>query len=91
MRRYLQKKTKAGKSKPKLKDMDSNIPAAAWLILRWCVTNLSFSALTASHLRRCVASCTAHLEELTSDEDLVRGIGEPRNLRSAVAHPNFCS
>ena len=25
--------------------------------------------------RRCVASCTAHLEKLTSDEDLVRNIG----------------
>lgn len=37
MKRFLEKKAKAGQSKPKLKDMDSNIPAAAWLILRWYV------------------------------------------------------
>ncbi|KAK7447667.1 hypothetical protein VKT23_013923 [Stygiomarasmius scandens] len=28
---------KPGKSKPKLKEMDSNILPAAWLVLRWIV------------------------------------------------------
>ena len=81
MRRHLLKKTKAGKSKPKLKDMDSSIPAAAWSILRWCVTVISCRRSSYPHLpRRCVASCTAHLEELTSEEDLVRNIGELRGF-----------
>ncbi|KIM73751.1 hypothetical protein PILCRDRAFT_99249 [Piloderma croceum F 1598] len=72
MRRHLLKKTKAGKSKPKLKDMDSSIPTAAWLILRWCV-----------------ASCTAHLEELTSDEDLVRNIDSTwRQFRFTIGAPD---
>ena len=35
MKSHLERKVKAGKSKPKLKDIDSNILPAAWSILRW--------------------------------------------------------
>ncbi|TFK51185.1 hypothetical protein OE88DRAFT_1658981 [Heliocybe sulcata] len=37
MKQYLEKKLKAGKSKPKLKDIDPSILPAAWSVLRWCV------------------------------------------------------
>jgi ubiquitin-conjugating enzyme E2 Q len=35
MKKHLEKKVKAGKVKPKLKDMDPAILPAAWLLLRW--------------------------------------------------------
>jgi ubiquitin-conjugating enzyme E2 Q len=35
MKKHLERKVKAGKSKPKLKDIDSDILPAAWSILRW--------------------------------------------------------
>ncbi|KAG5647979.1 hypothetical protein DXG03_007013 [Asterophora parasitica] len=50
MKKHLERKVKAGKAKPRLKDLDLNVLPAAWSILRWCV-----------------ASCTAHLEEITYD------------------------
>lgn len=59
MKKHLERKVKAGKSKPKLKDMDPNVLPSAWSILRWCV-----------------ASCTAHLEEITSPEERVQNLGE---------------
>jgi ubiquitin-conjugating enzyme E2 Q len=37
MKRHLERKVPAGKSKPKLKDMDPTILPAAWSILRWFV------------------------------------------------------
>ncbi|KII84929.1 hypothetical protein PLICRDRAFT_116954 [Plicaturopsis crispa FD-325 SS-3] len=72
MKKHLERKVKAGKAKPKLKDMDASILPSAWTILRWCV-----------------ASCTAHLEELTADEDLVRNI-DPcyRQFRFSVGAPD---
>ncbi|KAF8968508.1 hypothetical protein BDZ97DRAFT_1798782 [Flammula alnicola] len=39
MKKHLERKVKAGKSKPKLKDIDPNILPAAWSILRWCVAS----------------------------------------------------
>jgi ubiquitin-conjugating enzyme E2 Q len=41
------------------------------------------------HPHRCVASCTAHLEELTSDEDLVRNIGELPSSFGIIAYFYF--
>ncbi|THH00560.1 hypothetical protein EW026_g1985 [Hermanssonia centrifuga] len=42
-----------------------------------------------SVLRWCVASCTAHLEELTSGEDLLKGIGNRwRQFRFTVGAPD---
>ena len=35
MKNHLERKVKAGKSKPKLKDIDPNVLPAAWSILRW--------------------------------------------------------
>ena len=35
IKRYLEKKVKIGKPRPKLKDIDPSIPAGAWLVLRW--------------------------------------------------------
>ncbi|KAF8889407.1 hypothetical protein CPB84DRAFT_1826578 [Gymnopilus junonius] len=37
MKKHLQRKVKAGKSKPKLKDIDPNVLPAAWSTLRWIV------------------------------------------------------
>ncbi|PPQ71310.1 hypothetical protein CVT24_012036 [Panaeolus cyanescens] len=39
MKKHLERKVKAGKSKPKLKDVDPNVSPAAWSILRWCVAS----------------------------------------------------
>ncbi|KAF9566809.1 hypothetical protein CPC08DRAFT_703781 [Agrocybe pediades] len=39
MKKHLERKVKAGKSKPKLKDIDPNILPAAWSILRWVVAS----------------------------------------------------
>ncbi|RDB28698.1 hypothetical protein Hypma_015532 [Hypsizygus marmoreus] len=39
MKKHLEKKVKAGRAKPKLRDMDSSILPAAWSILRWCVAS----------------------------------------------------
>ncbi|KAF9461901.1 hypothetical protein BDZ94DRAFT_1262434 [Collybia nuda] len=39
MKKHLERKVKAGKSKPKLKDLDPNVLPAAWSILRWCVAS----------------------------------------------------
>ena len=40
MKKHLERKVKAGKYKPKLKDIDPNILPAAWSILRWLVSDL---------------------------------------------------
>jgi hypothetical protein len=37
MKRHLERKVQAGKSKPKLKDIDPTILPAAWSVLRWFV------------------------------------------------------
>ncbi|KAG5729844.1 Ubiquitin-conjugating enzyme E2Q-like protein 1 [Termitomyces sp. T112] len=39
MKKHLERKVKAGKAKPRLKDMDAAILPAAWSILRWCVAS----------------------------------------------------
>ncbi|KAF8880314.1 hypothetical protein BD779DRAFT_1549574 [Infundibulicybe gibba] len=39
MKKHLERKVQAGKSKPKLKDMDPDILPAAWSVLRWCVAS----------------------------------------------------
>ncbi|GLB36141.1 putative ubiquitin-conjugating enzyme family protein [Lyophyllum shimeji] len=39
MKKHLERKVKAGKAKPKLKDTDPTILPAAWSILRWCVAS----------------------------------------------------
>ncbi|KZT30052.1 hypothetical protein NEOLEDRAFT_302770 [Neolentinus lepideus HHB14362 ss-1] len=72
MKQHLEKKVKAGKSKPKLKDIDTSVLPATWSILRWCV-----------------GSCTALLEEITSDEDMVKNIGDDwRQFRFSVGAPD---
>ncbi|TFK70490.1 hypothetical protein BDN72DRAFT_838836 [Pluteus cervinus] len=54
IKEHLEQQIKEGLSKPRLKNVDPDVPEAAWLILRWCV-----------------ASCTAYLEEITSQEDTI--------------------
>ncbi|KAJ3509436.1 hypothetical protein NLJ89_g5227 [Agrocybe chaxingu] len=72
MKKHLERKVKAGKSKPKLKDIDSNILPAAWSILRWCV-----------------ASCTAHIEAITSSEDMIKNLDPTwRQFRMTVGAPD---
>jgi ubiquitin-conjugating enzyme E2 Q len=68
------RKVKSGKAKPKLHDMDPNIPAASWQMLRWLERLCYFNFAT--HLaNRCIGSCTAYLEEITSDEERIGNIG----------------
>lgn len=72
MKKHLERKVKAGKTKPKLKDLDPNILPAAWSILRWCV-----------------ASCTAHLEEITSGEESIKNLDHGwRQFRFSVGSPD---
>ena len=39
MKKHLSRRVKAGKVKPKLKDVKPEVTSAAWLILRWCVAS----------------------------------------------------
>ncbi|CCM01551.1 uncharacterized protein FIBRA_03609 [Fibroporia radiculosa] len=72
MKNHLEKPVAAGNAKPKLKDIDTSIPDAAWSILRWCV-----------------ASCTAHLEEVRDPEDRIRNIDPSwRQFRFTVGAPD---
>ncbi|KAF8078632.1 hypothetical protein FPV67DRAFT_1604087 [Lyophyllum atratum] len=72
MKKHLERKVKAGKAKPKLKDLDPNVLPAAWSILRWCV-----------------ASCTAHLEEITSSEESIKNLDPGwRQFRFSVGSPD---
>ncbi|CAA7264437.1 unnamed protein product [Cyclocybe aegerita] len=72
MKKHLERKVKAGKSKPKLRDIDVNILPAAWSILRWCV-----------------ASCTAHIEAITSSEDMIKNLDPTwRQFRMTVGAPD---
>ncbi|KAG6857552.1 hypothetical protein H0H87_000151 [Tephrocybe sp. NHM501043] len=59
MKKHLERKVKAGKAKPRLKDLEPTVLPAAWSILRWCV-----------------ASCTAHIEEITSGEESIKNLGK---------------
>ncbi|KAG6813798.1 hypothetical protein H0H92_007210 [Tricholoma furcatifolium] len=69
MKKHLERKVKAGKAKPRLKDLDPTVLPAAWSILRWCV-----------------ASCTAHLEEITSPGDeSIKNLGEWGELHFSIA------
>ncbi|THH27905.1 hypothetical protein EUX98_g6282 [Antrodiella citrinella] len=78
MKTHLEKKAKPGRPRPKLKDMDPKITPAAWLMLRWYRLVLS-----------CIASCTAHLEELTLEEDQIRNIPKRwRQFRFIVGSPD---
>jgi len=87
MKKHLERKVKAGKSKPKLKDIDPDILPAAWSILRW---SASFPSCrrdpTYCRTNRCVASCTAHIEAIDSGEELIKNLGE---FVSCVASMNM--
>ena len=77
MKKHLERKVKAGKSKPKLKDIDSDILPAAWSILRWSAPSPSCRPHPAYYsINRCVASCTAHIEAIDSGEELIKNLGE---------------
>ncbi|OBZ72871.1 Poly [ADP-ribose] polymerase 6 [Grifola frondosa] len=39
IKKYLDKPTKAGITKPRLRNMDASVPEASWLILRWVVAS----------------------------------------------------
>ncbi|KAF8797821.1 hypothetical protein BYT27DRAFT_7204023 [Phlegmacium glaucopus] len=72
MKKHLERKVKAGKSKPKLKEIDPNVLPAAWSILRWCV-----------------ASCTAHIEAISSGEELIKNLDPSwRQFRLTVGAPD---
>lgn len=72
MKKHLTKKTRSSKAKPTLQTMDPKIPAASWIILRWCV-----------------ASCTADLQELVEEEDLVQNVDATfRQFRFSVGAPD---
>lgn len=77
MKKHLERKVKAGKSKPKLKDIDADILPAAWSILRWSAPFPSCRPHPAHCIfNRCVASCTAHIEAIDSGEELIKNLGE---------------
>ncbi|KAE9407147.1 hypothetical protein BT96DRAFT_1014269 [Gymnopus androsaceus JB14] len=79
MKKHLEQKVKPGKSKPKLITMpppvdskDSEVPAAAWKLLRWCV-----------------GSCTAYLEEISSQEESVKNVDSSwKQYRFSVGAPD---
>lgn len=84
MRNFLIKKVSEGKIKPKLQNIYPEILPSAWLILRWfvCITYVFCIIIVLSDRIvllflpfRCVASCTAYLEEITNKNELVRGLG----------------
>lgn len=80
MRKHLARKVRADQAKPRLKDMDPAVLPAAWSILRWLVLAYPFLLKVSMSLNnpltyRCVASCTAYLEEITSGEELIKNLG----------------
>ena len=75
MKNHLERKVKAGKSKPKLKDIDSNILPAAWSILHWYDIFPLYIYRFGNLTLRCVASCTAHIEAITLGEELIKNLG----------------
>lgn len=75
MKRHLEKKRRGG-SKPKLRDIDHNILPAAWSVLRWYVVQPYSMLECLSVPSRCIASCTAHVEELTAPEDRIGNVGQ---------------
>ena len=79
MKKHLEKKVGRGEAKPKLSSMDPAILPAAWTVLRWCVfivIGCFVADVFGGSVRRCIGSCTAHLEELKQPEDMVQNIGE---------------
>ena len=77
MKKHLEQKAKVGKRKPRLQDIDPELLPAAWSILRWCVASASRRLIFYNAIRRCVASCTAHIEAITSPEETINNLGEP--------------
>ncbi len=69
------RKVSEGKQKPKLQDVSPSVLPAAWLILRWYIFGTDCQGVAYTCISRCVASCTAYLEEITNKEELVRGLG----------------
>jgi hypothetical protein len=58
MKKHLERKVKAGKSKPRLKDVDPDVLPAAWSILRWYVI---FSLYEYSSLVTCPQGVWPHV------------------------------
>ncbi|KIK53259.1 hypothetical protein GYMLUDRAFT_49424 [Collybiopsis luxurians FD-317 M1] len=74
MKRHLERKVKSGESKPKLSTMPE---AADVLPAAWKI------------LRWCVGSCTAYLEEISSEEESIKNIGKGwRQYRFSVGAPD---
>ncbi|KAI0668099.1 hypothetical protein C8Q78DRAFT_1099205 [Trametes maxima] len=72
LKRHLEQPRKPGRARLRLQDIDPNIPAVAWLVLRWII-----------------ASCTAHLEELQSDDEKVKNMDPAwRQFRFSVGAPD---
>jgi ubiquitin-conjugating enzyme E2 Q len=87
MKKHLEKRVSAGTNRPKLKDFDPDILPAAWSILRWYVAYLLVTPIFTRFLSsRCVASCTAHLQELTEEEDLVQNISMACSFPILLSH-----
>ncbi|KAJ7757963.1 hypothetical protein B0H16DRAFT_1314107 [Mycena metata] len=73
MKRHLERKVKPGKSKPRLKEMENGTILPA----AWSI------------LRWCVASCTAYLEEMSSEEQCIQGLDPAwRQFRFSVGAPD---
>jgi hypothetical protein len=74
MKRQLDRQNTAGARKFSLRQAYPDLPTAAWHLLRWFVLFILHLNRNSKH-GRCVASCTAQLEELSLPEDRVIGIG----------------
>ena len=86
MKVYLET-ARQGTRKPKLVDLDPQIPAAAWLLLRWWAIQCYYIAQHRPRMKsypRCISSCTAYIEEITIPEDRIGGIG----ITSIVWYPH---
>ncbi|KAF7297153.1 UBIQUITIN-CONJUGAT-2 domain-containing protein [Mycena indigotica] len=73
MKRHLERKVKPGKSKPRLQEMENGSVLPA----SWAI------------LRWCVASCTAYLEEMNSEDQCIQGVDPVwRQFRFSVGAPD---
>jgi ubiquitin-conjugating enzyme E2 Q len=79
MKRHLERKVKAGKARPMLKDLDPTVLPAAWALLRWRVDRRSQYSLV-SPFDRCIASCTAYIEDVTEGDEVITDIGKLAEL-----------
>ena len=75
MRTFLESNTEGNRFR-RVEDMDSSIPYAAWMILRWCASRsiyliIPIMFMLTKTLFRCIHSNLSYIKEITRPEDRI--------------------